>query len=71
MISNPNNIKIGVPKTNIPIPAIVWKVERIIINLEKVVIPTPSSPFKKTMSPIFRFLQNFIASNSNLEISKI
>ena len=31
-ISSPNKIKIGVPKTNIPIPAIVWKEERIIIN---------------------------------------
>ena len=31
-ISIPYKIKIGVPKTNIPTPAIVWKVERIMIN---------------------------------------
>ena len=43
----------------------------LIINLERVVFPEPSSPFKNKMSPTLRLLVNFRASDSISEISKI
>ena len=47
------------------------KYKLLITNLEKVVFPTPNSPFNIRMSPTFRSLQIFNARDCISEISKI
>ena len=42
-----------------------------IIKREKVVLPTPNSPFNKSTSPTLIFFEKFVARDSILEISKI
>ena len=43
----------------------------LIINLDSVVLPTPSSPLSNKISPFSKFLHNSTAKDSIFEISKI